>query len=424
MIEDNIINKEANERAVLVGLATRKQSETKCNEYLDELAFLAHTAGAETEKRFVQKLDYPNSRTYVGKGKLDEIRQYVEDNEIGLVIFDDDLSSKQVANIENELKVKILDRTSLILDIFAKRAQTATARTQVELAQYQYLLPRLTRMWTHLERQRGGIGMRGPGETQIETDRRIILDKISRLKEELKSIDKQKSVQRKNRGKLTRVALVGYTNAGKSTLMNLLSKSEVFAENKLFATLDTTVRKVIIDNLPFLLTDTVGFIRKLPTHLVDSFKSTLDEVREADILVHVVDVSHPNFEEQIDVVNKTLAEVCGASTKPMILVFNKIDAFTYTPKDEDDLTPRTRENISLDEFKQTWMSKMENNCVFISAKEKINIEELKSMLYDKAKEIHIERFPYNDFLFQKYDDLAEEMKEIDEAEKATDKEAE
>ncbi|MDE6026495.1 MAG: GTPase HflX, partial [Muribaculaceae bacterium] len=293
-MEDNIINKEANERAVLVGLATRQQNEAKCNEYLDELEFLAHTAGAETEKRFIQKLDYPNSRTYVGKGKLEEIRQYVEDNEIGLVIFDDDLSSKQVANVENELKVKILDRTSLILDIFAKRAQTATARTQVELAQYQYLLPRLTRMWTHLERQRGGIGMRGPGETQIETDRRIILDKISRLKEELKSIDKQKSVQRKNRGKLTRVALVGYTNAGKSTLMNLLSKSEVFAENKLFATLDTTVRKVIIDNLPFLLTDTVGFIRKLPTHLVDSFKSTLDEVREADILVHVVDVSHPN----------------------------------------------------------------------------------------------------------------------------------
>ena len=424
MIEENIINKEANERAVLVGLATRKQNEAKCNEYLDELAFLAHTAGAETEKRFVQKLDYPNSRTYVGKGKLEEIRQYVEDNEIGLVIFDDDLSSKQVANIENELKVKILDRTSLILDIFAKRAQTATARTQVELAQYQYLLPRLTRMWTHLERQRGGIGMRGPGETQIETDRRIILDKISRLKEELKSIDKQKSVQRKNRGKLTRVALVGYTNAGKSTLMNLLSKSDVFAENKLFATLDTTVRKVIIDNLPFLLTDTVGFIRKLPTHLVDSFKSTLDEVREADILVHVVDVSHPNFEEQIDVVNRTLAEVCGASTKPMILVFNKIDAFTYTPKDEDDLTPRTRENISLEEFKQTWMSKMDNNCVFISAKEKINIDELKTMLYDKAKEIHMERFPYNDFLFQKYDDLAEEFSEVKEAEEAVDKEAE
>ena len=316
MIEDNIINKEANERAVLVGLATRQQSEAKCNEYLDELEFLAHTAGAETEARFVQKLDFPNPRTYVGKGKLEEIRQYVEDKEIGLVIFDDDLSSKQVANIENELKVKILDRTSLILDIFAKRAQTATARTQVELAQYQYLLPRLTRLWTHLERQRGGIGMRGPGETQIETDRRIILDKISRLKEELKSIDKQKSVQRKNRGKLTRVALVGYTNAGKSTLMNLLSKSDVFAENKLFATLDTTVRKVIIDNLPFLLTDTVGFIRKLPTHLVDSFKSTLDEVREADVLVHVVDVSHPQFEEQIEVVNKTLADVCQERRNP------------------------------------------------------------------------------------------------------------
>ncbi len=424
MIEDNIINKEANERAVLVGLATRKQNEIKCNEYLDELEFLAHTAGAETQKRFVQKMDFPNSRTYVGKGKLEEIRQYVEDNEIGLVIFDDDLSSKQVANIENELKVKILDRTSLILDIFAKRAQTATARTQVELAQYQYLLPRLTRMWTHLERQRGGIGMRGPGETQIETDRRIILDKIARLKEELKSIDKQKSVQRKNRGKLTRVALVGYTNAGKSTLMNLLSKSEVFAENKLFATLDTTVRKVIIDNLPFLLTDTVGFIRKLPTHLVDSFKSTLDEVREADILVHVVDVSHPNFEEQIDVVNKTLADICGSQNKPMILVFNKIDAFTYTPKDADDLTPRTRENISLEEFKTTWMAKMDNNCIFISAKERINIDELKAMLYEKAKEIHIERFPYNDFLFQKYDDLAQEMNEIKEAEEAVDEEAE
>ncbi|MDE6717272.1 MAG: GTPase HflX, partial [Muribaculaceae bacterium] len=369
------------------------------------LELLAHTAGAETVKRFTQKLDYPNPRTYVGKGKLEEIRQYVEDNEIGLVIFDDDLSSKQVANIENELKVKILDRTSLILDIFAKRAQTATARTQVELAQYQYLLPRLTRMWTHLERQRGGIGMRGPGETQIETDRRIILDKISRLKEELKSIDKQKSVQRKNRGKLTRVALVGYTNAGKSTLMNLLSKSDVFAENKLFATLDTTVRKVIIDNLPFLLTDTVGFIRKLPTHLVDSFKSTLDEVREADILVHVVDVSHPNFEEQIEVVNKTLADVCGPISKPTILVFNKIDAFSYTPKDPDDLTPRSRENIPLDEFKETWMARMDNNCVFISAKDKINIDELKEMLYEKAKEIHSERFPYNDFLFQKYDDL-------------------
>lgn len=403
MIEDNIINKEANERTILVGLATRLQNEQKCNEYLDELDFLARTAGAEPEKRFVQKLDYPNPRTYVGTGKLEEISRYVEENEIGLAIFDDELSPKQVANIEKELKIKILDRTSLILDIFARRAQTSTARTQVELAQYQYLLPRLTRMWTHLERQRGGIGMRGPGETQIETDRRIILDKISRLKEDLKSIDKQKSIQRKNRGNLTRVALVGYTNVGKSTLMNLLAKSEVFAENKLFATLDTTVRKVTIENLPFLLTDTVGFIRKLPTHLVDSFKSTLDEVREADLLVHVVDVSHPQFEEQIEVVNRTLQEVCNATDKPMILVFNKIDAFTYTPKDPDDLTPATRENISLDEFKRTWMAKMNNNCVFISAKEKINIESLKQMIYDKALEIHSKRFPYNDFLYQKYD---------------------
>lgn len=405
MIEDNIINKEENERTVLVGLVTQKQSEAKVNEYLDELDFLARTAGAEPEKRFIQKLDYPNPRTYVGTGKLEEIRRYVEDHEIGLVIFDDDLSSKQVLNIEKELKVKILDRTSLILDIFAKRAQTATARTQVELAQYQYLLPRLTRMWTHLERQRGGIGMRGPGETQIETDRRIILDKISRLKEELKDIDKQKSIQRKNRGNMTRVALVGYTNVGKSTIMNLLSKSDVFAEDKLFATLDTTVRKVTIDNLPFLLSDTVGFIRKLPTHLVNSFKSTLDEVREADLLMHVVDVSHPNFEEQIEVVDKTLNEVCGASKKPQILVFNKIDAFKYTPKDPDDLTPATRENLSLEDFKKTWMAKMGNNCVFISAKDKTNIDELKQLLYDKAKEIHVERFPYNDFLFQKYEDM-------------------
>ncbi len=404
MIEDNIINKEQNERTVLVGLCTRSQSEQKTEEYLDELAFLADTAGAETVARFTQKLDYPNPRTYVGTGKLEEIRQYVEDNDIGLVIFDDELSSKQVANIEKELKVKILDRTSLILDIFAKRAQTATARTQVELAQYQYLLPRLTRMWTHLERQRGGIGMRGPGETQIETDRRIILDKISHLKEELAAIDKQKVVQRKNRGKLTRVALVGYTNVGKSTIMNLLSKSEVFAENKLFATLDTTVRKVVIENLPFLLTDTVGFIRKLPSHLVDSFKSTLDEVREADILVHVVDVSHPNFEEQIEVVNRTLSDIGGAADKPMIMVFNKIDAFKYTPKDPDDLTPATRENISLDEFRRTWMSRMDNNCVFISAKERINIDELKQLLYRNALEVHTARFPYNDFLYQKYDE--------------------
>lgn len=396
------------ERAVLVGLITQLQNEAKANEYLDELAFLAETAGATSVKTFLQKIDYPNPRTFVGKGKLEEIRQFVEDNDIELAIFDDDLSTKQVQNIETELKIKILDRTNLILDIFAKRAQTATARTQVELAQYQYLLPRLTRMWTHLERQRGGIGMRGPGETQIETDRRIILDKISKLKAELKSIDKQKSIQRKNRGKLTRIALVGYTNVGKSTLMNLLSKSEVFAENKLFATLDTTVRKVIIDNLPFLLTDTIGFIRKLPTHLVDSFKTTLDEVRESDILIHVVDISHPQFEEQIEVVNKTLQEVCNSTDKPMILVFNKVDAFTFKKKDEDDLTPKTRENMSLDELKSTWMAKMNDNCIFISAKEKINIEDLKNKLYEMAKEIHMKRFPYNDFLFQKYDDVSEE----------------
>lgn len=404
MIEDNIITEEQNERAVLVGLTTRLQNEAKTEEYLDELSFLAETAGAEPVARFTQKLEYPNPRTYVGTGKLEELRLYVEENEIGLVIFDDELSPKQVANIEKELHVKILDRTSLILDIFAKRAQTATARTQVELAQYQYLLPRLTRMWTHLERQRGGIGMRGPGETQIETDRRIILDRISKLKEDLAAIDRQKVVQRKNRGKMTRIALVGYTNVGKSTLMNLLSKSDVFAENKLFATLDTTVRKVVVDNLPFLLTDTVGFIRKLPSHLVDSFKSTLDEVREADVLVHVVDISHPNFEEQIEVVNKTLADVCGSASKPMIMVFNKIDAFTYTPKDPDDLTPATRENVSLEELKKTWMARMENNCVFISAKKRINIEALKELLYQKAKEIHTQRFPYNDFLFQKYDE--------------------
>ena len=403
-MKDMMINKETTERAVLVGLITPTQGEAKANEYLDELAFLADTAGAVTVMRFLQRLDYPNPRTFVGTGKLEEIKQYVEDNEIGMVIFDDDLSTKQVSNIEKELQVKILDRTSLILDIFAKRAQTANAKTQVELAQYQYLLPRLTRMWTHLERQRGGIGMRGPGETQIETDRRIILDKIARLKAELKSIDKQKSIQRKNRGKLTRIALVGYTNVGKSTMMNLLSKSEVFAENKLFATLDTTVRKVIIDNLPFLLTDTVGFIRKLPTHLVDSFKSTLDEVRDADLLVHVVDISHPQFEEQIEVVNKTLQEVCESKDKPMIMVFNKIDAFSYVPKDEDDLTPRTRENISLEELQSSWMAKMHDNCVFISAKKQTNIDTLKELLYAKAKEIHLTRFPYNDFLFQKYDE--------------------
>ena len=405
-MKEFILTQEETERTVLVGLITNTQNEAKANEYLDELAFLAETAGAEPVKKFLQRLDMPNSRTFVGAGKLTEIKNYIDENEIGMVIFDDDLSAKQVQNIEKELQVKILDRTSLILDIFAKRAQTANAKRQVELAQYQYLLPRLTRLWTHLERQRGGIGMRGPGETQIETDRRIILDKISHLKEELKSIDRQKSIQRKNRGKLVRVALVGYTNVGKSTLMNLLAKSEVFAENKLFATLDTTVRKVIVDNLPFLLSDTVGFIRKLPTHLVDSFKSTLDEVREADLLLHVVDISHPAFEEQIEVVNKTLQEVCDSADKPMILVFNKIDAFSYVEKAADDLTPRTRENISLDELKETWMAKMNDNCIFISARNKTNIDELKSLLYQRVKEIHTTRFPYNDFLFQHYDEIA------------------
>ncbi len=406
-MKDLVISKETTERAVVVGLVTPRQPENKVREYLDELEFLADTAGAEVVRRFTQKLDNPNSRTFVGQGKLAEIKEYVEKNDIGMVIFDDDLSTKQIANIEKELQVKILDRSSLILDIFARRAQTATAKTQVELAQYQYLLPRLTRLWTHLERQKGGIGMRGPGETQIETDRRIIQRRIAWLKEQLADIDRQKTLQRKNRGKLTRVALVGYTNVGKSTLMNLLSKSDVFAENKLFATLDTTVRKVTIDNLPFLLTDTVGFIRKLPTNLVESFKSTLDEVREADLLVHVVDISHPQFEEQIEVVNKTLSEICGAAGKPVIVVFNKIDAFSHVEKDADDLTPRTRENIPLEELRQTWMNRLEpGNCVFISAKKGINIDELKEKIYAKAKEIHIERFPYNDFLYQKYDDLS------------------
>lgn len=404
-MKDLVISQETSERAVLVALVTPTQDETRTSEYLDELEFLADTAGAVTVARFTQKLDYPNPRTFVGKGKLEQIAQYVQTNDIGVVIFDDDLTTKQVSNLEKELQVKILDRTSLILDIFARRAQTAAAKTQVELAQYQYLLPRLTRLWTHLERQRGGIGMRGPGETQIETDRRIILDKIARLKDELKALDRQKSIQRKNRGKLTRVALVGYTNVGKSTLMNLLSKSDVFAENKLFATLDTTVRKVTIDNLPFLLTDTVGFIRKLPTHLVDSFKSTLDEVREADILVHVVDISHPNFEEQIEVVNQTLRDVCGSADKPVILVFNKIDAFTYTPKDADDLTPVRRENLSLDDLRATWMARMADNCVFISARTGQGIDTLRRLLYDKAKEIHLTRFPYNDLLYQDYTEV-------------------
>ena len=395
------------ENAVLVGLITPQQKEAKAREYIDELAFLADTAGAHVVKTFFQKMDYPNSRTFVGEGKLMEIREFIKEREeseepVGMVIFDDELSPVQLRNIERELQIKILDRTNLILDIFAKRAQTAYAKTQVELAQYQYLLPRLTRMWTHLERQRGGIGMRGPGETQIETDRRIILDKISLLKKHLVAIDKQMTTQRQNRGKMVRVALVGYTNVGKSTMMNLLSKSDVFAENKLFATLDTTVRKVIIDNLPFLMTDTVGFIRKLPHHLIESFKSTLDEVREADLLVHILDISHPNFEEHYEVVNKTLLDVCKEK-KPTILVFNKIDAFSYVPKEEDDLSPMKRENYSLDDLKKTWMANMGADCVFVSAREKDNIDELKALLYERVKEIHIQRFPYNDFLFQKYD---------------------
>jgi GTP-binding protein HflX len=369
------------EKAVLVGLITQHQKEERSREYLDELAFLADTAGATPDKLFFQRIDYPNPKTFVGPGKLQEIKEYVDANDIGLVIFDDELTPKQLRNIEGELKVLILDRTNLILDIFAKRAQTANAKTQVELAQLQYMLPRLTRLWTHLERQQGGIGMRGPGETQIETDRRIILTKISLLKQNLKDIDKQMSTQRKNRGKMVRVALVGYTNVGKSTMMNMLSKSDVFAENKLFATLDTTVRKVIIENLPFLLSDTVGFIRKLPTNLIESFKSTLDEVREADLLIHVVDVSHPNFEEQLEVVNQTLKEI-DPREKPTILVFNKIDAFTYSPKDEDDLSPIRRENLSLDDLKKTWMSKMHDNCLFISAREKQNIDQLKELMYN------------------------------------------
>lgn len=402
-MKEFIISESQNEKAVLVGLITPEQSGEQVEEYLDELAFLAETAGYVPDKRFIQKLDLANSVTFVGTGKLQEIKDYVDEQEIGVIIFDDELSPRQIKNIEISLSIKILDRTSLILDIFAMRAQTAYAKVQVELAQYQYLLPRLTRLWTHLDRQRGGGAMmRGVGETQLETDRRIVLDKISYLKEELKAIDRQMLVQRKNRGKLVRVALVGYTNVGKSTLLNLLSKSDVFAENKLFATLDTTVRKVIIDNLPFLLSDTVGFIRKLPTHLVESFKSTLDEVREADILLHVVDISHPNFEDQIKIVEETLREI-DKEEKPTILVFNKVDAFIYVPKEEDDLSPVRRENISLDELKKTWMAKMNEDCLFISASQRQNIDELKQKIYEKVREIHIKRFPYNDFLFQKYD---------------------
>ncbi len=416
-MKEFVISEAQVETAILVGLITQTQDERKTKEYLDELEFLAETAGATVVKRFTQKLPAANSVTYVGKGKLEEIKEYIhqeEENEreVGMVIFDDELSAKQIRNIEAELKVKILDRTSLILDIFAMRAQTANAKTQVELAQYKYMLPRLQRLWTHLERQGGGsgagggkgsVGLRGPGETQLEMDRRIILNRMSLLKERLAEIDKQKSTQRKNRGRMIRVALVGYTNVGKSTLMNLLSKSEVFAENKLFATLDTTVRKVIIENLPFLLTDTVGFIRKLPTDLVDSFKSTLDEVREADLLIHVVDISHPDFEEQISVVDKTIADL-EAGGKPTMIVFNKVDAYTYVEKAEDDLTPKTRENITLEELMKTWMAKLNDNFIFISAREKINMDELKTIIYNKVRELHVQKYPYNDFLYQTYDE--------------------
>lgn len=458
------------ETAVLVGLITPQQNEKKTEEYLNELEFLAETAGAKVIKRYTQKVNGPSSVTYLGSGKLEEIAQFIKDKQdevdayweeqialgnpyqasivtgtkarhgddyteddeteapksrkqkklekllknqlavqenvpqpVGMVIFDDELSAKQMRNIEQVLQVKILDRTSLILDIFAMRAQTAAAKTQVELAQYRYMLPRLTRLWTHLERQRGGsVGLRGPGETQLEMDQRIIRHRISLLKQRLVEIDQQKTTQRKNRGRLIRVALVGYTNVGKSTLMNLLAKSEIFAENKLFATLDTTVRKVIISNLPFLLSDTVGFIRKLPTDLVESFKSTLDEVREADLLLHVVDISHPDFEEQIQVVEKTLGDL-GCADKPQMIIFNKIDAYTWVEKEADDLTPRTKENIPLDELIRTWMAKLNDNCLFISATQRENVEELKEALYTKVREMHVQKYPYNDFLFDTYD---------------------
>ena len=416
-MKEFVITEAQAETAILVGLITPQQDERKTTEYLDELEFLATTAGAVTVKRFTQRVNGPSSVTYVGTGKLEEIRAYIlaeedAEREVGMVIFDDELSAKQLRNIEQALKVKILDRTSLILDIFAMRAQTANAKTQVELAQYRYMLPRLQRLWTHLERQGGGsgsgggkgsVGLRGPGETQLEMDRRIILNRMSLLKQRLADIDRQKSTQRGNRGRMIRVALVGYTNVGKSTLMNLLSKSEVFAENKLFATLDTTVRKVIIDNLPFLLSDTVGFIRKLPTDLIESFKSTLDEVREADLLVHVVDISHPDFEEQIKVVEKTLADL-GCADKPNMIIFNKIDAYTFTPKDADDLTPATRENLSLPDLMKTWMAKLGRDCLFISAAQRTNIDELKRTLYARVRELHVQKYPYNDFLFQHYEE--------------------
>ena len=386
------------EKAILIGVITPEQNKNQAEEYLDELAFLAKTAGAIPIKKITQKLPVPNNKTFIGKGKIEEVKQLAKELEVELIIFDDDLSPVQLRNIEKILECKILDRSNLILDIFASRARTANAKTQVELAQYQYLLPRLTRMWTHLERQKGGIGMRGPGETQIETDRRIIGQKISLLKKQLEKIDKQKITQRKGRGNMIRLALVGYTNSGKSTLMNQLSKSEVFAENKLFATLDTTIRKVVVENLPFLLADTVGFIRKLPHQLVESFKSTLDEVRESDLLLHVVDISNPNFENQIEVVNQTLAEI-GASDKPIILLFNKTDAFTYTKKDEDDLTPKTKENFSLEDLQKTWIAKMEENTIFISALNKTNFKQLRKLLYEKVKALHIKRYPYNNYLY-------------------------
>lgn len=397
-VKDILDQKRDAETTVLVGIVSQHQTEEQTKEYLDELAFLAETAGVEVKKTFTQKLDTPNPKTFIGTGKLNEIQKYMEENEIEMIIFDDELSPSQIRNIEKVIKGRAIDRTNLILDIFAQRAQTAHAKVQVELAQYQYLLPRLAGLWTHLERQKGGIGLRGPGETEIETDRRIIRDKIARLKGQLEKIDQQMSTQRKNRGKMVRVALVGYTNVGKSTLMNLLSKSEVFAENKLFATLDTTVRKVVIENLPFLMSDTVGFIRKLPTTLVEAFKSTLDEVREADILLHVVDISHPNHEEQIDVVETTLNEI-GCTDTQKHLIFNKIDQYSYIEKEEDDLTEKTRENWSLEDMKNSHIAKSNDSCIFISAKKKQNIEQLKSMLYDKVKDIHQKRYPYNDFLY-------------------------
>lgn len=402
------------EKVVLIGIVTKDQDEDKLTEYLDELEFLTYTAGGEVVKRFTQKMAKPDPKTFMGSGKINEVKEFIEANEIGTAIFDDELSPSQQKNIQKVLDIKVLDRTTLILDIFAQRAQSSYARTQVELAQYQYLLPRLAGMWTHLERQRGGIGMRGPGETEIETDRRIVRDRISLLKKKIETIDKQMSVQRGNRGQLVRVALVGYTNVGKSTLMNVISKSDVFAENKLFATLDTTVRKVVIRNLPFLLTDTVGFIRKLPTQLIESFKSTLDEVREADLLLHVVDISHPNFEEHIQSVNQTLADIKSAD-KPIIMVFNKIDAYSEEKIDDDDLvTEKTKAHYTLEEWRQTWMNRLGDNVLFISALNQENIEDFKKKIYEAVRQIHVTRFPYNSFLYPEYDAYVEEEKDEEE----------